>query len=815
MKSNNPQLNFRACLEAGFTLVELLVVIALTSVLILLLFKPLQDSFNLTSRAGTQIESQAAARETLRDLTDTLSSAVYVYDNNTDAASVNFWVADRNGDPALTKLKFGMVEFVAPARQLDQTPNITGYTDPTTGLPFYDSALKPGQKGFAFPLVQGRSVQRLFIGLRDNRSGADTHVVDTNALVTDAKQSGMPVDSAQTPNFHGYASRWDDPGTVTVGSTGKDNRATLYRAEFLPFVTNPFYVKGDPANPQFVVNFSLFHTDPNFDHAKDDPTQPIILDDPNFFYDNSLAGYGTNKGSTKWAVPGWKDLNGDGKVEIWENWAAISSSQLPTYKADAVELQRDSNNQILYYTYDATTHEPTADTANTPTARPIARPLLTFAPTSVQNDAGVASTLNGSDAETPLVSAASFASQHGAWMNPYTVTVYRSDDPTNDPVANPSAVYTLKSTDTPAYVINRTNGTANPVGPTLALINPSGDIAPENVIFNNVTVGGAAPEIAFLPDARRGRVNFAFPQSVYVHRPSPDTTTTARFGNIPNGALAQYYDPAAIDKALDPTTAPFYQKRYLWLKNLDTTLYNVAGITPAIDSGARSPLDIFYAAPTANDATPKVRLVPGSERVFGPDQRPGPHYGYRIQYTRVSANAGAIGQNEYKILYQNAKNAENADSADPRVQTGYIEFDSNPDTANLPNLLLPQNAMQTDNPEDPAGIFVHKVTTKDSNNNDITTFVTGPPTYRPHGLPQLKAIYDPANPSNAPTNGLADPIEVYYSFQLNRPNDVVKLDYLTRDRLTVSVEARLYDPATDAPQTTPLTAQVSVRNLQR
>ena len=79
----------------GFTLIELLVVIALMAVLLTLIFKPLVDTFNLTSRAGTQIEAQAAARDTLREVTTTLSDAAYIYDNSSNP--INIWVPTYSG----------------------------------------------------------------------------------------------------------------------------------------------------------------------------------------------------------------------------------------------------------------------------------------------------------------------------------------------------------------------------------------------------------------------------------------------------------------------------------------------------------------------------------------------------------------------------------------------------------------------------------------------------------------------------------------------------------------------------------------------
>jgi len=80
-------------------------------------------------------------------------------------------------------------------------------------------------------------------------------------------------------------------------------------------------------------------------------------------------------------------------------------------------------------------------------------------------------------------------------------------------------------------------------------------------------------------------------------------------------------------------------------------------------------------------------------------------------------------------------------------------------------------------------------------------------TFKPYGLPEHKI-----DPINGPMP--SDPVEVSYRFQMNRANDVVKIDYLTRELINVTIEARLYDPASSRPQSVTLTDKIKVRNLQ-
>jgi prepilin-type N-terminal cleavage/methylation domain-containing protein len=80
---------------------------------------------------------------------------------------------------------------------------------------------------------------------------------------------------------------------------------------------------------------------------------------------------------------------------------------------------------------------------------------------------------------------------------------------------------------------------------------------------------------------------------------------------------------------------------------------------------------------------PSASIVPGSEVVIGPDQRPGPNYGSPIRYQRVSASNATPGPNQYRILYQDAapyQEVRRAYGFAPQLLRGYIEFYSDPRT---------------------------------------------------------------------------------------------------------------------------------------
>jgi hypothetical protein len=329
-----------------------------------------------------------------------------------------------------------------------------------------------------------------------------------------------------------------------------------------------------------------------------------------------------------------------------------------------------------------------------------------------------------------------------------------------NPVNQPQLEY-FETTDDGriVHIQNLNQGSPAPDPYILPDVGPMLD--PAKGIFNNPN-----PQFAFTIDNERGTINFAFPSTVLIHDAN---------GN----PLTAVYNPAKINAMADTSDPP---RRFLSLQTLD----------PA-DNPSMANVNLQPLSPGMN-WYPDARIVPGSEVVFGPDQRPGPHYGFRIQYTRIpSKGLDPIGPNQYKILYENDPNNPNND---PALKLGYIEFRQDSDASSVVN--VSDDAYAGANYDPNVG-------------------------FKPYGLPEHKAnpAFDASQPASAanplflaPPNNQADPVEVLYRFQMNRPNDVVKVDYLTRELMNVTVEARLYDPASSRPQNTILTEKIKVRNLQ-
>src|SRR5688572_7911127 len=103
-----------------------------------------------------------------------MSNAVFVFHHIPDqetqllggespeANSVSLWVRDSTGAPQRILVPNGMMDFVPPARVMDQNIQLTtNNMDPTTGL-----AIQRGD--VALPLAPGRTITRYWLGLRNN-----------------------------------------------------------------------------------------------------------------------------------------------------------------------------------------------------------------------------------------------------------------------------------------------------------------------------------------------------------------------------------------------------------------------------------------------------------------------------------------------------------------------------------------------------------------------------------------------------------------------------------------------------------------------
>lgn len=254
----------RRSAASAFTLLELIVVIAITGIILTLLFAPLIQGFHLTARARAIAAAQDSARNGLAQMRRELSQAAYVFDDTghplvfplqKDQTASDFRLPSNvvNGTtaPFLPTVNYTKIDMITAARL---APTAGQLTDPTTGNVFDPTTGAVGSN-LRFPLAPGTHLVRYFIGLQRNLDA-----------------SGNPAYYSNPYEFW----RTDDDFNPFI----------LYRAEI------------DLSDTANLANY--------FDTSKKDWfTNPTAsyggFDDPAFFYNTAIKGPNGQTLAANWA----------------------------------------------------------------------------------------------------------------------------------------------------------------------------------------------------------------------------------------------------------------------------------------------------------------------------------------------------------------------------------------------------------------------------------------------------------------------------------------------------------------------------------
>lgn len=238
--------------RAGFTLMELLVVMAISAILMVLVLGPVIQSFQLTRQAQAMVDSQDAARMALASISRELGQAMYVYDN----AQVNVTpypgglpagvVASSTQTPIMLPvaqpggtqwfvLPYAMIDFILP--KLYMHCNNPDHPDSPRDYP-RDIVIDDGgttrteMRGWPecpycnssdveakpkIPIEQSVTHVRYFLGLRFNNLG-------------------QPINPPTVPVLN---AGWVPPWGQNI-IEGTENAVVLYRAEYNPYDDNLF-----------------------------------------------------------------------------------------------------------------------------------------------------------------------------------------------------------------------------------------------------------------------------------------------------------------------------------------------------------------------------------------------------------------------------------------------------------------------------------------------------------------------------------------------------------------------------------------------
>ncbi len=737
-------------LRQGFTLIELLVVIAITAVLFFLLVRPLIESLRLTQRAQLQAAAQDSARKTLEIISRELASAVYVFDNAghpftlpagttptaNDTLFTNFLNLDIPNDPNSGDTNAGKT-VVAHAfnAKLDFVPARRsasgGLIDPTTGDPVAATQNGSGSAtlnttGLQFPLAPGTTVIRYFIGLKD-----------------------------PTISYRNTAERL---GLNTTGNTKNvDNTYILYRVQF------PLYKKVTAADGTvtYAVNDALLRVNPT--------TQKPELDDPDFFrYVSATDIDWLSPNHVAYGGAGAESIaNHDTRVDAWEK---IAKPVITAPNIDLLVLPRYADGTPVY---DATTHVPssgsTTDPVRAEAVTPTVKTSINFTPATVTGDAAPSTSsdygslgvpMNAADNDgLPYVPTVYTASSQSWGFPPHitlapqggltTATPYYTTD-TNPTSLAPTGNASISTADPGDLMEYYHTGTNDPTG------KPVYDITKGCVI---ATAGAASHNyvpMAVNPDT--GTLSFDTPALPAPNNQASTQTGgylpynrywTASADDINKGNLVSC--PTLIGTTMNGTPG------LLDLTNLacdaggNLTKLVPSGGTMGLNTGSNtSPLPKLGAAAVGLQCA-NAFIVPGSVRVYGPDQMEGPNKGNSILYTLASPTV-PLTYNQYRVDYLNSLLTFNVDGG---AQLPTVKADGSPVTDKVQVTFNYQaNLAPADNTKQISG----------------------------------------ANP--------ASPL-------------LVKVDYQTRDLLDINIGVRVYDPTNGQAFIVPVSNRVKVNNSNR
>ncbi|MGI8922653.1 MAG: type II secretion system protein [Fimbriimonadales bacterium] len=219
----------------AFTLIEMIIVMAITAILITLIGIPLVQGLNLTRASQAFAEAQDISREVIGRINKELSTAALVVDNSVPESAVEVVLPLRgNANPGYVRLHNAKIDFVPPAQGDPTNPQVN------PGRNRIDPTLKSAIGQVILPVAPGQKMIRYWVGLR------------------------RPVDANGDRSI--YVNPWVPKMTGAID--GNENLYVLYRAEVLPYVWNQTLGR-------YVPNTDLFAVDPANGQA--------IINDPGFF----------------------------------------------------------------------------------------------------------------------------------------------------------------------------------------------------------------------------------------------------------------------------------------------------------------------------------------------------------------------------------------------------------------------------------------------------------------------------------------------------------------------------------------------------
>lgn len=739
----------------AYTLIELLTVMAITSILLTIIVLPIVDSFNLLRAGQGWSEAQERSRVLLDRISREIAKGAGVRDNSGVGGAITVVVPAGPGSYDATvpvTLLYSKLDIYKAAEgepQLDAGGNPI-YIDPNTGK--IDPTLKAPKGQPLLPATAGSTLVRYYIALRDPFNGA-------------------------TANAATYNNPYD--GLLMARNGQRDNLFVLYRAEVQPYVFN---------GTSFVGNAKYF--------AIDGAGNPI-LDDPKFMIPDGTA-------ATQARIQAWLSAS------VVQTEVSRYDMVLPQYNKSTHVVTYDKVGASVAGQFDEAPRlvpllqfRPT-HISNEPGTQERTVRLGEESDNSGAAGADVIRTQVG-EWSNPLVR--SYPAPLSGTANLATLPYLMGRNGTRSDLSYGFSEY---AEDPTLNLDDTTNGTElfdfttfnNVVNnPPAGLPYPfTAAVAAANGRSNFLNTAALRQLFApYQPDTANGQLLASFSID--------EVGLKALVGGVlprPNLPLAYAGTVASTSAAnnVAPGTVwggPGYTINDAF--NLAWATYNGTGghgdlrpnIQRFIDLGTTPNEDGTYGPlfpdgainfPAINVVTAgnqgsfaRATIVPGSEQVYGPDQNPGPNRGNLIRYTRTgSMNPGP---NQYRINYV-------AQPQPVNVGTGLVDYTT-------------------------LGLSAGDVAGFNPNVYDPNNFVSATiqARYRA-GYIQLNS--DP----NSPLDTTITPFKVFYRFEFTRPSDSFAVDYDSRQVISLLLTIHDY-PQTSLPnpQMITLKTTATVRNFLR
>lgn len=643
----------------AFTLVELIVVMAVSAILLTIIAYPLFESFRITRQVQADAVAQDVSRRVSERIVREITGSAAVRDNTGVRGAVSVTLPGKDG--TLTKQLVPSAKLVmVQVAQGDPGSQANGYTDPNSGR--VDPTLESSKGQPIFPVTAGDLHVIYVIGLKD-----PFRLYNNPYSTYKAGSSGWGFSGAAK---EAWANQFKGDAKARQ-SSNEDNLYCLYRIEVNPYKPGTH-----------TVNTNLFADLSRIDKSalsSADPVQKALLDraseggpdvnDPYLLDPSVPAPKYTAAQTGDPTTDDPADLSTTAKAKMIRNLLKRAQIVTESTRMDLLLPEADKANKQVKF--NGNVPQVTAMTA--------------FRPGRVSSEPAQAQTavrLGEETANAAKVGPDVYRTVHGSW-DALSMRIFPSVVPTtfaySADAGQPRAPWTSGSV---LDVLPNGRGGYSLYGDgttelfDITAYQQAKRTEPAYAFSKSIlSLGSYAKNfLPVIPDAQAGEAVASFPVQEFgnpADRVGLDSPSDAYNKNIPssNGTdpgiatgPAVQFNAAGYTNAWATYTTP--NERFVSLYQFWPTYFPNPASAPAKD-GPGGPkrfislrtTPMFGASRTFGPLDPRnglyrVSVAVGSEKVYGPDQSPGGDPTKTVAYQRVpNVDSVSVGPNQYKINY--------------------------------------------------------------------------------------------------------------------------------------------------------------------